>query len=72
IGQPVFIPARCSAQEFEDARKNMEDFMVRQLREMDAEFGLYHVEQDQRATEFKRQKRERKQAKKQARALRKK
>ncbi len=67
IGQPVFIPARCSAQEFETARKNMEDFMVRQLREMDAEFGLYQVEQDQRATEFKRQKRERKQTKKQAR-----
>ncbi len=68
IGQPVLIPARCSAQEVEPARKNMEDFMVRQLREMDAEFGLYQVEQDQRATEFKRQKRERKQAKKQARA----
>lgn len=53
VGEPVFIPRKATDVEFESARKNLEDFMVCQMREMDAEFGLMPVEQDQTASRFK-------------------
>ncbi len=58
VGEPVFVPSKISAEEFEQVRHNLEDFMVRQMREMDAEFGLMEVEQDLTAREFKKKKRE--------------
>ncbi len=54
VGNPVFINPKCTPEEFETIRKKIENYMVRQVREMDGEFGLYCVEQDLTATEFKR------------------
>ncbi|MBR1380552.1 MAG: DUF374 domain-containing protein [Alphaproteobacteria bacterium] len=55
VGAPVFVNARASRTEFENIRKTIEDYMVRQVRDMDAEFGHAPVEQDQTASEFKKQ-----------------
>lgn len=65
VGEPVFIDSKISAADFEATRKNLEDLMVRQMREMDAEFNLFRVEQDLKSREFKKQ---RKAAKEAARA----
>lgn len=64
IGNPIFVPKKTSPQEFEDIRKNIEDFMIKQMRELDAEFNLREIEQDLTAHEFKKAKRERKKNKK--------
>ncbi|MBQ4070079.1 MAG: lysophospholipid acyltransferase family protein [Alphaproteobacteria bacterium] len=64
VGEPVFVPKKCSAEEFEQIRKNLEDVMVQQVHDMDAEFGHPMVEQDLTASEFKKKKREDKQLKK--------
>lgn len=71
IGKPVFVPRRASDEEFEKIRNELEDFMVRQMRKMDAEFNLPVAEQDLRATEFKKQKRAAAVAKKEARKMKK-
>ncbi len=54
IGEPVFVNRRATDAEFENIRTQLEDIMVSQLREMDAEFNLPFVEQDQKASAFKR------------------
>jgi lysophospholipid acyltransferase (LPLAT)-like uncharacterized protein len=64
IGEPVFVPRKATEEEFEKIRTDLENFMVKQMRELDAEFGLKPVEQDLNASEFKRQKREAKKNKK--------
>lgn len=64
VGEPVFIDSKVSDSEFESVRKKIEDIMVKQVREMDAEFTDFKVEQDLTATEFKKKKREEKAAKK--------
>ncbi len=66
IGNPVFVPKKSTPQEFEEIRKNIEDFMVAQMRELDAEFGLKPAEQDLTAAEFKQKKRDAAAAKKAA------
>ncbi len=66
VGEPVFIDRRATDKDFEIARKNLEDFMVAQMREMDAEFGLPPVEQDQTARRFKEKMRAEKAARKNA------
>lgn len=53
VGNPIFIDSKASKEEFESVRHKIEDIMVRQVREMDAEYGLFQVEQDQTASEFK-------------------
>ena len=58
VGNPVFVPRRASEQEFEKIRKDLEDFMVKQVHDLDAQFGIKPVEQDLNATEFKQKKRE--------------
>ena len=58
------MPRRASAEEVEKIRKGLEDFMVAQMRELDAEFGLPYIEQDLTSREYKRKKREAKAAKK--------
>ncbi|HOY47126.1 MAG TPA: lysophospholipid acyltransferase family protein [Alphaproteobacteria bacterium] len=60
FGNPIFINQKLDKKEFEDTRKNLEDFMVNQLRRMDAEFNLKKVEQDLSASEYKKNKRENK------------
>ncbi len=58
-GKPIFVNPKADKEEFEKTRKKLENFMVKQMRDMDAEFNLRRVEQDQNATEFKRALRER-------------
>ncbi len=64
VGKPVFISPKASAADFEDVRHNLEDFMVKQMRDMDEKFGLMNVEQDLTAREFKKKLREAKANKK--------
>lgn len=64
VGDPIFVPKKCSAQEFEAIRQQVENIMVAQVREMDAEFNHPIVEQDLTAHECKKQKREAAAAKK--------
>ena len=64
VGQPIFVPRRATGQEFEEIRQKLENIMVKQMRDLDAEFGLFHVEQDLTSREFKRARREAKAAKK--------
>ncbi|MBD5400485.1 lysophospholipid acyltransferase family protein [bacterium] len=67
VGDPVFIPKRATDAEFEQARKDLEEYMVRQMREMDAEFGIPPAEQDQTAHRFKEEMRAARRAKKESR-----
>ena len=53
VGNPVFIDRKASDKDFEAARKSLEEYMVGQMREMDAEFGLEPAEQDLTARRFK-------------------
>lgn len=67
VSDPIFIDSRASTDDMNVVRDKLEKIMVDQLREMDAEFGLPVVEQDLKASEFKRQKREARAAKKEMR-----
>ena len=60
VGQPIFIDSKISKTDFEIARQKLENFMVRQLRDMDAKFNLFKVEQDLNAKDFKQAQREKK------------
>lgn len=64
IGNPVFVPKKATPQEFEKIRTDLETFMVNQMRELDAEFGLKPAEQDLTSSEFKKKKREERATKK--------
>ncbi len=64
IGNPVFVPRRASDAEFEKIRHDLEDFMVTQMRELDAEYNYPEIEQDLTASEFKKKLREEKSKKK--------
>ncbi|MBQ1997695.1 MAG: DUF374 domain-containing protein, partial [Alphaproteobacteria bacterium] len=63
IGKPIFIPKKTTPEQFEELRKQVEDFMVAQMRELDKEFDVRPPEQDLTASEFKRKKREAKKRK---------
>ena len=60
IGEPIYIDAKLKGDEFEKKRAEIEEIMVKQLREMDAEFNLPEIERGANATDFKKQMRERK------------
>ena len=64
VGNPIFVPKRATPEEFEKIRRELEDFMVAQMRELDAEFDLPYIEQDLTASEYKKAKREAKKNKK--------
>lgn len=64
IGNPVFVPRKATPEEFEKIRKNLESFMVEQMRELDREFDIVPPEQDLTAEEFKQKKRDELAAKK--------
>ncbi len=66
VAEPVFINSKTSADEFESVRSKIENIMVAQVREMDAEFGLFNVEQDLTARRFKQELREQRATKKAA------
>lgn len=58
VSDPIFVDSKISDADFEKKRIEIENIMVKQLRDMDAQFNLCKVEQDQTATEYKRLKRE--------------
>ena len=54
----MYIDNKISSDDFESKRKELENIMVGQLRELDAEFNLPVVEQDMNSADFKKAKRE--------------
>lgn len=66
IHEPIFVNPKASPQEFEETRKKIEDIMVQQVRDLDGQFTDFKVEQDLTSVEFKRKKREQREAKKKA------
>jgi len=58
VGDPIFIDSNLDKAGFEAERKRIEDFMVKQLRKMDAEFTKFKVEQDLNARDYKKHKRD--------------
>lgn len=58
IGKPIFIDKNITGEEFEEKRRKIEDIMVKQVRDLDAEFNLPVVEQGLTASEFKQKIRE--------------
>lgn len=64
IGKPMFIASDAKPGDFERARADLESVMVKQLRDLDAEFNLPMVEQDLTASEFKKKMREARENKK--------
>lgn len=57
IGEPIYLDSKMSAEEFEQKRAEIENIMEKQLRDLDTEFNLFHVESGMTATEFKKQRR---------------
>ena len=60
VGKPIFVAPNATAEEFENVRKNLEKIMVKQVRDLDAMFGLFKVEQDMTANRFKKEMRAKK------------
>lgn len=53
IGKPIFIDSSIKGDEFEHKRQEIENIMVKQLRDMDAEFNLFKVERGITSAQFK-------------------
>ena len=64
IGNPFFVPRKSTPEEVEKIRKKIEKFMIAQMRELDEECGIKSPEQELKASEFKKQRREEKARKK--------
>lgn len=64
LGEPIYIDSKIGKTDFEKARKDLEKVMVKQLRELDAKFTDFKVEQDENATDFKQKLRDQKKKKK--------
>ena len=60
IGEPIYIDSKLSGAAFEEKRKEIEEIMVKQLRDMDGEFNLFNVERGIKSGEFKKQHRNKK------------
>lgn len=58
VGKPVFVDSNVGKDEFEKIRLKLEKQMVKQMRDMDAEFTDFKVDADRNATEFKQKLRE--------------
>jgi len=54
IGEPIYIDSKLRGEEFEAKRAEIEELMVKQLREMDGEFNLPEIERGIHATEYKK------------------
>ena len=57
IGEPIYIDSKLRGKDFEKERARIEEIMVKQLREMDAEFKLPAVPSGIHATEYKKNRR---------------
>ena len=53
IGEPIYIDSKLRGKEFEKKRAEIEELMVKQLREMDGEFKLPEIERGIHATQYK-------------------
>lgn len=60
IGEPIYIDSKLTGDAFEKKRIEIEEIMIKQLREMDAEFNLPQIKRDLTATEYKDQMRKKK------------
>lgn len=60
IGEPIYVDSSLKGEALEQKRQEIEQIMVKQLRDMDAEFNLFHVEQGITSNEFKEQVRNKK------------
>ncbi len=54
IGEPIYIDPKLRGKDFENKRAEIEEIMVRQLREMDGEFKLPDVPRGIKASEYKK------------------
>ena len=54
IGEPIYIDSKLRGEAFEQKRQEIEEIMVKQLREMDKEFNLSDVPRGIHATEYKK------------------
>jgi hypothetical protein len=54
IGKPIYIDSKLRSQEFEQKRIEIEEIMIKQLRDMDNEFNLPEIERGIHATEYKK------------------
>ena len=57
IGEPIYIDSKLRGEEFEKKRAEIEEIMVKQLREMDSEFNLPEIPRGVHATEYKKHRR---------------
>lgn len=53
VGDPIYVDSSLKGEAFEQKRQEIENIMVKQLRDMDAEFNLFKVEQGMTAKQFK-------------------
>lgn len=53
IGEPIYVDSSLKGEAFEQKRQEIEAIMVKQLRNMDAEFNLFKVEQGITSAQFK-------------------
>lgn len=60
IGEPIYVDSKLKGPAFEEKRKEIEEIMVKQLRDMDGEFNLFQVERGIKSGEFKKQLRNKK------------
>lgn len=60
IGAPIYIDSKLRGKEFEKKRAEIEEIMVKQLHEMDAEFHLQKIESGLNSTEYRKHVREKK------------
>lgn len=54
LGDPIYIDSSLRGDAFEQKRMEIEEIMVKQLREMDAKFNLPDVPRGIHATEYKK------------------
>ena len=56
IGEPIYIDSNLRGEAFEKKRIEIEEIMIKQLREMDNEFNLPETPRGIHATEYKKKK----------------
>ena len=54
VGDPIYIDSKLRGEEFEKKRAEIEEIMVRQLRQIDKEFNLPDIPRGIHATEYKK------------------
>lgn len=53
VGKPIYVPAKMSDEEFAEQKRAIDKIMIRQLRNLDAMFNLFKVEENLNSDEFK-------------------